>query len=480
MQGARTLRRTVIEGGYCVGCGACAAVPGSPASVRLDDYGRYSAVIDSDSDDVGFEPGLLSICPFASGAPSEDGIAVQLYSDKAEYDDRIGYHLATYVGFAAEGDFRARGGSGGMAKWVLHELMREGLVDAAIHVAAAGTGDPHTPLYEYRVAETTDAIRAGAKSVYYPVEMSGVLAHIREHAGRYAMVGLPCFIKAARLLALHDPVIAERLRYTVGLICGHLKSTRYAEMLAWQGGIEPGDLVSIDFRVKIPGRRANEKGVEIVGVRNGAEVRRIDVVQSFLGTDYNLGFFKYPACDYCDDVVAETADVAVGDAWLPEYLDDGRGTSVVIVRHAEILALLTRGTSSGRLRLSPVSKDRVIESQAAGFRHRREGLSYRLYLKDRAGLWYPPKRVSPRRNHLSRRRRRVYELRMEMARRSDEAFCRAVRSGGFGAFRTEMEPLLSQYAGLFRAPLWRRSLGRVTRLLRRVRARFGGGGQAAR
>ena len=37
-----------------------------------------------------------------------------------------------------------------------------------------------------------------------------------------------------------------------------------------------------------------------------------------------------PACEFCDDVVGETADMSVGDAWLPGYVSDWRGTSVVV------------------------------------------------------------------------------------------------------------------------------------------------------
>lgn len=31
------------------------------------------------------------------------------------------------------------------------------------------------------------------------------------------------------------------------------------------------------------------------------------------------------ACNYCDDVFAECADVTCMDAWLPEYSQDHRG-----------------------------------------------------------------------------------------------------------------------------------------------------------
>jgi coenzyme F420-reducing hydrogenase beta subunit len=79
-------------------------------------------------------------------------------------------------------------------------------------------------------------VRAGAKSRYYPVELSGVLNEIRSRPGRYAVVGVPCFIKALHLVRAAEPVLAERIVLTLGLFCGHSKSARMAESFAWQMG----------------------------------------------------------------------------------------------------------------------------------------------------------------------------------------------------------------------------------------------------
>ena len=55
-------------------------------------------------------------------------------------------------------------------------------------------------LFRYRISRTPDELADGAKSRYYPVEMSEVLETIRRVPGRYAVVGVPCFIKAVHLL----------------------------------------------------------------------------------------------------------------------------------------------------------------------------------------------------------------------------------------------------------------------------------------
>lgn len=460
------LFQTVVAGGFCVGCGACTAVKNSLTSIELDEYGRFCATLDIGSSLSKIDAKVLSVCPFSDQSLNENEIGKELYGGKAAFDNRIGYHLSTYAGFVSEMDFCARGSSGGMGKWILYELFRKNLVDKVIQVEQNMPTDSDRFLYRYRVANSVSKIKSGSKSVYYPVEMSEVLRHVREHASRYAIVGLPCFIKAIRLLSAREPVFRERIRFCIGLICGHLKSTKYAEMIAWQYGVAPGNLVSIDFRNKLPDRKANEKGIKVIGFRKNKKINRVDVVQKFFGTNYNHGFFKYQACDFCDDVVAETADISVGDAWLPEYLEDGRGTNVLIVRHPMIQRLIEQGISSGRLRLERINPGRVVKSQKASFRHRREGLAYRLFLKDTAGLWHPPKRVKAQRDHLNRERRKIYKFRVKMARNSYKAFENAVKTGSFSVFQEEMEAMLSKYACLYRPSLWRRTLSRALRTLK--------------
>ncbi len=467
-EGMIELFETVVRGGYCIGCGACAAVKDSPIQIRLDSYGRYQATLpESQPTEVASDPS--KVCPFSDRVPNENEIGAELFGAAGVFDEHLGYHAGTYIGYVAEGDYRALGSSGGVGKWILCELLREGLVDAVIQVLPISPEDMYDDadqvVYRFKVVRTIDEAMGGSKSVYYPVEMSEVLAYVRENPGRYAITAVPCFAKALRLLSRQDPVFAERITYVVGVICGHLKSTRYAEMMAWQFGVEPGTLQSIDFRKKLPGATAKQKGVAVTGKRDDASVSGEDIVQNLFGTDYNHGFFQYRACDYCDDVVGETADISVGDAWLPEYMSDGRGTSVIVVRNSTIKSVIERAREEGRLELTPVNAQQVVKSQAGGFRQRREGLAYRLYLADKAGQWRPRKRVEPKVSHISRRRRAIYQLRTRMSELSHTAFERAVAAKDFRLFVEEMRPLLALNQKLYLPPFW--PLVRFWRAIRR-------------
>lgn len=460
------LEETVIEGGYCIGCGACTAVQDSSFEMEMDERGQYQATSEEDGTEAS---GTEEVCPFSAEARDETQIGRALYGDHATFDEHVGYYRSCYAGYVTEGDFRKRGSSGGMAKWVLYELLRRDLVDAVIQIVGQAPEPADDTVYGYAVMESPAEVLEGSKSVYYPVEMSGALEHVREHPGRYAITGIPCFIKALRLLAQQEPVFEERLEFCVGLVCGHLKSRRYADMIAWQFGVEPGNLAHIDFRKHLPDTRANEKGVEVESIDGATEVADPDIVQNLFGTNYNHGFFQYEACNFCDDVVGETADISVGDAWLEEYLDDGEGTSIVVTRHPTMDRIVKDGLENDRLALDAVNADTIAESQAGGFRQRREGLAYRLHLADEEGRWRPPKRVEPREDHIDEQRQKVYDLRMQMTKRSHVAFQEALQEGDFEVFREEMEPLLEEYRELYRLKGWERIEQGILRRIRWVR-----------
>ena len=113
-----------------------------------------------------------------------------------------------------------------------------------------------------------------------------------------------------------------------------------------------------------------------------------------------------------DDVVAETADISFGDAWVEPYSSDGRGANVVIVRTKALRAMIEAARGEGRLELEPVGTAFVIETQAAGLRHRREGLAYRLSRRRRGIVSRKRVAASAR---LPLRRKLIYRMRYSIA-----------------------------------------------------------------
>ena len=47
--------------------------------------------------------------------------------------------------------------------------------------------------------------------------------------------------KAMRLLQLEYPVLRKKIKFSIAIVCGHMKSSLWTEMLAWSAGISPGN-----------------------------------------------------------------------------------------------------------------------------------------------------------------------------------------------------------------------------------------------
>jgi coenzyme F420-reducing hydrogenase beta subunit len=196
-----------------------------------------------------------------------------------------------------------------------------------------------------------------------------------------------------------------------------MKSARFVESFAWQMNVPVHEIARVEFRYKDPDRPANWYNVRLT-LRDGSIASK-DWWHLADG-DWGAGFFQNSACDYCDDVVAETADISFGDAWVEPFSSDGRGTNVVVVRSPEVGSIVDQAIADGRLHLENVNAELVVETQAAGFRQRREGLAYRLTLQ-RSGL-LPTKRVMPDNITLDRRRKVIYRMRRSISRWSHKLF----------------------------------------------------------
>ena len=160
-----------------------------------------------------------------------------------------------------------------------------------------------------------------------------------------------------------------------------------------------------------------------------------------------------------------------GDAWLPEFTADSRGTNVVVVRDRALLSLLERAQEESRIHLEALPIERVFESQAGGFRHRRDGLAYRLWQADKAGLWRPPKRVAPAWKHLNRKMRRIFRMRFELSEVSHRAFASAKEHRDFGVFLRVMTPLVRRYDREYTPNILIRGIRKFARILTSYRSK---------
>ena len=111
--------------------------------------------------------------------------------------------------------------------------------------------------------------------------------------------------------------------------------------------------------------------------------------------DWGMGIFKLGACDYCDDIVGETADISFGDAWLRRSWPIGRER---ILRSLVAAGCPHPGGRRGQRRARRDSVDcRRCGGRAGGGRPAPPGRSRGPARKPRSnkGVWAPTKRVEP-------------------------------------------------------------------------------------
>lgn len=450
------LYEQVIKGGYDVRSGVYSYIDDS-IRMELNEYGEYQATADDIK--VFNNPKLKEVSAMLS-SKNESIIAEKLFSRQkgVKHDQAVGYYLDLYAGYVSEGDYREAGSSGGVATWLACRLIEDGLIDGLIHVkpsdAKSGT------LFQYAISETTDEIKDGAKSRYYPAELSQVLREVGISNKKYAITAIPSIAMEIRLLADQDERISKRIKFIIGLIAGHQKSTKYTDALAWEQGIKPGDLVSIDYRKKVDGKLSYEYNTEFTGYING-ELKTFtsQSSRSFVG-NWGHGFFKSKLSDFTDDTFNETADVVLGDAWLPQYTSDSKGTNIVIVRNRVISDIIADGVKRGLLHVDKLAPDVVKRSQRGLIHHTQDELPYRLYKKDKAGVWRPKKRFDAS-NHLPLLRKRVQDIREDISTKSHIAFKDAVDRSDWGYFVRHMEPYTVRYRLLYslinikgKSPIW--------------------------
>ncbi len=451
-----------VERGMCIGCGTCTAVTRGAIPLQLNRYGMYSASLSGATEE---QTRLAStVCPFSDEAPNEDELGTPTAEGNAlPTDPRVGHYGRIFTGRHSSEDYLMGSSSGGLTSWLLQQLLDRGLVDAVIHVGRDGSDGR---LFEYMISDAGESIARQRKSQYYPTTLRDVLQTAADRNQRYALVGVPCFIKAARLMCRQEPDLGRSIRFFVGLVCGHLKSPFFAESLAWQVGIAPQELQAVDFRLKHAGRLASDYDFGARG--RGDDDYTRERTKALVGGNWGHGAFQPEACNFCDDIFAETADVVFGDAWLLKYMKEWRGTNVVITRNSEIDRIFSHGENAGIVDIEDIELDMAADTQAGGFRHRRQGLSLRLADDIKAGLSVPRKRVEPSED-LPAKRVAVIRQRRRMSRVSLEAFAEARRLGNLNHYLEAMTAEIRRYRKVDRGQF---SWVEVTRVWNNVRSVF--------
>ena len=381
----------VVQNQMCVGCGVCAGVcPLGFLRMEFNSYGEYQPVPTKTGC---LKCGLcLKLCPFApENVPNEDALGAQLFSTYPgiRHSSAIGYYLACYVGHVAEPELRWSRSSGGLASWLLASLLQRGVVDAIWCVIQ--TSDKEKRFTYARLTDPAQVWQA-SKSAYYPVEVSSLLGELQNANEKVAVIGLPCFIKGLRKAMMYIPHLQRRILIIAGLVCGQCKSKYFCDYLIRRAGLSESEVITVSFREKLQ----NQPSHNFAFAAQTSSNKKLLAWSQGYGYAWTHDYFKINACNYCDDLFAELADVSFMDAWLSEYSNHPEGTSIIVIRNPYVQHVFERGVQAGELCLKSIDPERVVASQKEGLHSKRRLLAIRLALKQtHTSEWPWVKRVRP-------------------------------------------------------------------------------------
>ncbi len=330
----------------------------------------------------------ISVCPF-NPAPldpvkDETALAEIFLTKDTQTHEKLGRLIGIYAAYSNE--FRETSSSDGIATYVFDQLLDKGIVNHVFSVRSSEVAGEH---YQYKVSSSKADLRDSAKTKYYPVTLATVMPELERLEGKVAIVGIACFVKAISLAQYHDPALKEKIPFVAGIICGGVKSKFFTEYLASKAGANPEKIKHPDFRIKDVTSTASDYAFGCEDIASG-DYKKIKMRE--VGDMWGTGLFKANACDFCDDVVNELADISLGDAWLEPYSQDGRGTSVIVTRSPLAESIIQEGANNSAIVIESISPDTMRASQQGSYNHRHDGLYVRVKEMQKKGIPIPLKR----------------------------------------------------------------------------------------
>jgi len=375
LTGVQTVKdiSNIVKQNLCTGCGICAAIcPTGSLRMQLNEEGEFIPFLGLGCDECNLCP---SVCPQLTWSYNSQHINKIL---SKEFSAILGSsdELNTFAGDAVDLGRRRRSSSGGILTLMLQHLLDSEKIDAAIVVGSANPSNK--VLFEAKIVRTTEELEKCAGSKYYPIELSNALCELKSTKEVAAIVGLPCHVRAIRLLMEKSKGFNNQIKYIFGLVCGHGVSTHFTDMLITATGVSSNSVDMVVYRGKQSSKTASDyvfsayKHGRIIG-------KPISFNTSLYGAAWMRRIFVPRACDFCTDVFAEEADATFMDAWLPEYINDPRGTSLIISREKRVKKILKELSEQKLANLWEVTPDDIIRSQTGVIHFKRELLPFRVY-----------------------------------------------------------------------------------------------------
>jgi coenzyme F420 hydrogenase subunit beta len=349
--------RRILRADCCTGCGACATVSGGAITMAMTPAGvlRPQAVapLPDATDEI-----ISDICP---------GVRLAQTSREGHDHPLWGPLIAVRTGAATDRDLRHHASSGGALSALLVYLLDTGSVDRVVQVAASAASPIENATVETVCAE---GVRRAAGSRYGPSAPLADLDRQLASPGRFALVGKPCDIAAARALARHDPRIAEKIPVMLSFFCAGVPSLHGTHAILDRLNVDAGALAGFRYRGDgWPGRCT-------ATLRDTASAS-MSYAESWGDILSKHVQFR---CKICPDGSGGFADVVCGDAWhcdergYPAF-EEHEGRSLVLTRSGPGEDLVRQAIAAGYLSAGEIGADDIEAMQPSQANRKRLVLS---------------------------------------------------------------------------------------------------------
>ena len=301
-------KSVVCVGDDCSACGACSVVCPTQSIQFLysTELGNYQISID---EQLCVKCGkCLSVCPVK-------------VNDVGKYNGRLGDVLSVHSSYCKDVEIRKHAASGGFITGFLCSLMEAGIIDGVLLAKRTMVRG------QSYIAKTVDEIIASKGSIYAPVDYSqGLKELFFTDCKKIAVVGLPCQIQAVSNMESMSQKIASKIVLKISLVCGKTPSVYAYKYIAKVSDFDYNDIQSVKNRGN------GWPGFLEIKYKNGRfQVPYGDKLS--MGGVLSSPFLCRRGCLSCMDGVGLSADIAVCDAWLPQYKSQSpEGWNLVLVK----------------------------------------------------------------------------------------------------------------------------------------------------
>jgi coenzyme F420 hydrogenase subunit beta len=355
--------RRILEADLCAGCGLCAGISGGAIAMHISPEGylrpRQDAPIPDDTDRL-----ISELCP-----------GISLRQDSKEGTDHVlwGPIIDARTGAATDPALRHHASSGGALSAILAHLLESGMVDRIIQTAAS----PAAPLENVTVTSLDrEEIDKAAGSRYAPSAPLADLGRELDRPGRFALVGKPCDIAAARALGRVDLRVAEKIPVMLSFFCAGVPSLKGARQIVKALGAGEDEVARFRYRGDgWPGRAT-------ATLRDGRELS-MSYADSWGAILSKHVQFR---CKICPDGSGGFADIVCADAWQTDekgypLFEEQDGRSLILTRTGRGEEIVAAAENADRIATGQIDVKEIEKTQPSQARRKRLVLSRVLAMR---------------------------------------------------------------------------------------------------